>query len=180
MECVKQPADIKKSDMLKKFSIEIDKTNGKCPAGEKRGEENISINAIPVLSCEGACIRGEIARKAANIISKEKGFARGCHGELLTVPDSAIARWIKEAEKVVVIDGCFLKCHNRIFKNILDESKVCSFDALSYYGKYTEYFDSDSVSEDEIKLLAEDVASKIIYEYKGIKKNSVTTCGSCS
>ena len=66
--------------------------------------KNIREKKIPVLSCEGACIRGEIARLAANIVSREKSFARGCHGELITVPESSIARWIKTAEKVVLID----------------------------------------------------------------------------
>lgn len=152
-----------------KLFIEIDTTTGRCPAGEKRGEENISTKAIPVLSCEGGCIRGEIARTVANLISKEKGYARGCHGEFLTVPDSAIARWIRDAEKIVVIDGCFLKCHERIFKNIIDESKLRSFDALSYYGKYTEYFDADSVPEEERKQVAAEVAVKIVSD---IQKNS--------
>jgi uncharacterized metal-binding protein len=148
----------------KHFSITIDTTSGRCPAGEKRGHENNARRAIPVLSCEGACIRGEIARRIANILSKKDGYARGCHGELLTVPDSAIARWIKDSGKVVIVDGCFLKCHGRIFKNILDKSKLKNFDALSYYGKYTEFFDIDAVPEEELKKVASEVADKIFIE----------------
>jgi uncharacterized metal-binding protein len=180
MDCVKQDNCLKSDDSSVKFIIEIDKTNGCCPAGEKRGDENLLRNAIPVLSCEGACIRGEIARFAANLISKEEGYARGCHGEFLTVPDSAIGKWIRAAEKVVVVDGCFLKCHNRIFKNILDESKICSFDALSFYGKYTEYFDPDSVPEEELRQVAADVAGKIITDLGKNIAISDKTCCSCS
>lgn len=164
-----------------RITVEIDKTTGHCPAGEIRGNENIQRNAVPVLSCEGACIRGEIARTAANIIAKEKGFARGCHGEFLTVPDSAIARWIKNAKEVVVIDGCFLKCHERIFKNILDESKIRSFDALSYYKKYTEHFDIDAVPEEERKQVAAETASKILSDLKNKKESPAgSMCGTCS
>ena len=50
-----------------------------------------SIASIPVVSCEGACIRGEIARLAANYVAKRSNFKRGCHGELFTVPESKIA-----------------------------------------------------------------------------------------
>ena len=67
-------------------------TDGSCPIGEITGKKNISESKIPVLSCEGACIRGEIARLAANIVSKEQAYGRGCHGELITVPESAIAQ----------------------------------------------------------------------------------------
>jgi len=42
------------------------------------------------------------------MVAKKEPFRRGCHGELFTVPDSAIAQWVKNAEKVVLIDGCFL------------------------------------------------------------------------
>jgi protein-S-isoprenylcysteine O-methyltransferase Ste14 len=43
-------------------------------------------------------IRGGIAGLAANIISKNGSYERGCHGELVAVPDTAIARWIKGEE----------------------------------------------------------------------------------
>ncbi len=161
----------------KNFSVEVEKTGQHCPAGETRGRGNIKSNAIPVLSCEGACIRGEIARTAANILSKEKGYARGCHGELLTVPDSAIAKWIKGADQVVVIDGCFLKCHERIFKNILDESKIRSFDALSYYNRYTEHFDIDAVPASERRKTAEEVAAKILSDLESGREG--TGSGEC-
>jgi len=91
---------------------------------------------IPVLSCEGACIRGEIARLAANMVAKEEPFARACHGELLSVPDSAMAQWVKKADKVVVlIDGCFLRCHGRILEGLLRKENIVQFDALSVYKK---------------------------------------------
>ena len=107
---------MKKSDQ--QMIVKVDTTEAICPIGEIAGKKNISESNIPVISCEGACIRGEIARLAANNISKEPGYARGCHGELITVPDSAIAQWMKTAEKVVLIDGCFLRCQGRIIENI--------------------------------------------------------------
>ncbi len=74
------------------FTVEISKTDGTCPVGEKVGSGNLEEAKIPVLSCEGACIRGEIARLAAHLVAKEEPYRRGCHGELFTVPGSAIAQ----------------------------------------------------------------------------------------
>ena len=144
------------------FAVQVQRTNGHCPIGETVGERNIQQGRIPVLSCEGGCIRGEIARLAANLVAKEAGFARGCHGELVTVPDSAIARWIRTAEKVVLIDGCFLSCHGRILEGLLDGKKLAAFDALAVYRKYTDVFDIDDVPEEERKAAARQVADSVL------------------
>ena len=143
-------------------AIEISKTDGTCPIGEITGKSNIADSKIPVLSCEGACIRGEIARLAANIISREDSFGRGCHGELITVPDSAIARWILNAEKVLLIDGCFLRCHGRILENMIAEDKLVQFDALSFYKKYNDIFNAEDVPEAERKQVAQSVADWVL------------------
>jgi len=148
-------------------TIQLNTTNAICPIGEMTGKKNIDESKIPVLSCEGACIRGEIARLAANIISRKGPYARGCHGELMTVPESSIARWIKTAEKVVLIDGCFLRCHGRIFENIIDREKLIQFDALSHYNRYTDIFDYDEVPEVERKEVAQSVADWIIASLNG-------------
>ncbi len=143
-------------------NIQLSTTDGICPIGEITGNKNIKESKIPVLSCEGACIRGEIARLAASIIAKDESFGRGCHGELITVPDSAIARWIREAEKVVLIDGCFLRCHGRILENIIDKEKLVQFDALSHYNRYTDIFDYDQVPEEERWKVAHSVAHWVL------------------
>jgi len=149
-------------DSANSFGVEVQKTDGHCPIGETVGKRNIKEKRIPVLSCEGGCIRGEIARLAANMVSKEVGFARGCHGELVTVPDSAISQWIRGAEKVILIDGCFLSCHGRILEGLLKKDQLVQFDALKVYRKYTDIFDIDEVSEAERKKAARQVADSIL------------------
>lgn len=146
------------------FSIMVNSTKGTCPIGERMGKQNLEESKIPVLSCEGACIRGEIARLAAHMVAKENGYARACHGELLTVPHSAISHWVKAAQEVVLIDGCFLHCHGRALKNLIAEDKLIVFDALPMYKKYTDIFDIDDVPETERKEVARMVADKIITE----------------
>lgn len=144
------------------FTLQVKKTSAKCPIGETVGQENLKNNKIPVLSCEGACIRGEIARLAANFVAKEGPCRRACHGELFAVPDSAMAQWVAAAEKVVLIDGCFLHCHGRILEGLIKKDRLVQFDALSHYKKYTDRFDIDSVPEDERKAVARDVANWVL------------------
>jgi len=144
------------------LKLEVTNTNKKCSVGEKVGSKNLENNKIPVISCEGACIRGEIARLAANLVAKEEPFRRACHGELFAVPDSSMSEWIKKSEKTVLIDGCFLRCHGRIIENLIGEENLIQFDALSYYKKYTDSFDIDSVPEEERKKTAQFVAERIL------------------
>ncbi len=151
---------MKKRDEV--FTLAVTDTDRKCEVGEKVGYQNIQAKKTPVISCEGACIRGEIARLAANIVAKEDQYRRACHGELLTIPQSSMAEWIKEADKIVLIDGCFLRCHGRILENLVGKEDLIQFDALKFYGKYTDRYDIDSVPEEERKATARLVADKIL------------------
>jgi hypothetical protein len=78
-----------------------------------------------------------------------------------------MARWAKAAEKVVVIDGCFLKCHGRALKNLVGAEKLIQFDALKLYRKYTDIFLMDDVPEAERREVAREVAEKISVMLKG-------------
>lgn len=160
-----------------RFSILVDEARGTCAVGEQQGLQNQREKKIPVISCEGACIRGEIARLAANMVAKEEPYRRGCHGELFTVPASAIALWSKSAAKVVVIDGCFLQCHGRILKNLIPAEKIAQFDALSMYGKYTDLFDIDAVPEEERKSTARQVADRVLADMACGRAASAAACG---
>ncbi len=148
------------------FALEVSGVKGLCPAGEAYAEKNRSERKIPVMSCEAPCIRGEIARLAANMVAAEEPFARCCHGETFAVPNSSMARWVKESDKVVMIDGCFLECHGRILKNQIDEEKVFHIDALKLHKKYSKIFEVDLVPESERKEVARQVADKILAQLK--------------
>lgn len=150
-------------DYTPEFAVEVEAVKGLCPVGEKYAREQIAARRTPVLTCEGPCIRGEIARLAGNLVAKEvPSLARACHGEAFFVPHSAMAAWVKNAEKVVMIDGCFLECHGRVLKNLVAEDKIVHIDALPLYKKYTDVFDTEDVPEEERRTAARQVADKII------------------
>lgn len=145
------------------FTLAVEGIKGVCPAGEVYAKRTIAEKKIPVFSCEGPCIRGEIARLAANLIAREvSAYARACHAETFLVPHSSMTQWVKGAEKAIVIDGCFLKCHGRVLKRLIGDHKVVHIDALPFYKKYTDIFLMDDVPEEERKATARQVADKII------------------
>jgi len=149
------------------FSLAVQGVKGSCPVGETYAKQQIAKRTMPVLSCEGPCIRGEIARLAANLIAREvPRLARACHAEAFLVPHSSMTAWIKGAQKSVMIDGCFLQCHGRVLSKLVGEEKVIHFDALPLYRKYTDVFLMDDVPEEERKAVARQVADKIIAKLK--------------
>jgi len=165
------------------FAIEVEGMKAVCPLGEVVGKKMIAEEKIPVISCEGGCFRGEIARVAAHMVAKEKPYSRGCHGEMFTAPRSAMAAWAKKADKVVVIDGCFMHCHGRIMKNIVGHEKIIQFDALPMYNKDNKYSDTmlvDEIPEAERKDLARQVADKILVSLREgahYDSESQSSCG---
>ena len=143
------------------FSIDVSEVSGVCPAGEAYAQQQIAEKKTPVLACEGPCIRGEIARLAANIVTEETPYARCCYAEAFLVPHSSMTTWVKEADEVIVIDGCFLKCIGRVAENIVDKDKVVNIDAYPLYKEYTETFLYTDVPEDTRNQLAHQVADKV-------------------
>jgi uncharacterized metal-binding protein len=150
---------MKKNDA---FTLEVTSIDKVCAAGEIYGRQCQKEGKIPVFSCEGGCIKGEIARQTANLVAKNDGYARACHGELFSVPHADLAKWVREADKVVVIDGCSLFCHGRIAENIIDADKLININALPIHGKYADLMDVDDVEEEERKQTARETADKIL------------------
>lgn len=149
------------------FSLDVQGVKGFCPTGEVYAKRQRAAKKIPVLSCEGPCIRGEIARLAANLIAQElPSLARACHAEAFFVPHSAMASWVKRAGKVIMLDGCFLKCHGRVLKKLIGEKNVVHIEALPLYKKYMDVFLMEDVPEDERKRVARQVADKVIRKLK--------------
>ena len=144
------------------FSLAVEGVTGSCPSGEKWAEEKIARKAIPVLSCEGPCIRGDIARLAANQVAKDEPYARACYAETALVPHSAMARWVRQADKVLMIDGCFLRCVGRLMSSIVNPDAVVQIDTLKLHKKYSKVFHMDDVPESERKETAQRTVEQIL------------------
>ncbi len=145
------------------FSLNISEVKGICPAGELFAKQNIADKKTPVLTCEGPCIRGEIARLVGNIVTEEAPeYSRCCYAETFLVPHSTMTAWVKGAERVVVIDGCFLKCIGRITENVIDKEKMIHIDTNPMHKKYSDVFLYTDVPEKERKEVARQVADRVM------------------
>ena len=145
------------------FTLDVEGIAGSCPAGERYAAEQIAEKTTPVLSCEGPCVRGDIARMAANLVADEvPGLARACHAEAFFVPHSAMRQWVATADTAVMVDGCFLKCHGRVLSKLVPEERIVQFDALSFYRKHTDVFSMNAVPEAERRACARKVADGVI------------------
>jgi uncharacterized metal-binding protein len=145
------------------FSLNVEGVEGQCSVGEKHAKEAIAKSKIPVFSCDGPCIRGDIARLAANIVAREgENMGRACHGETFLVPHSGMARWVKESKKCIVIDGCFLNCHGRVLNKMIGKEKIIHIDALPLHKKFSNFFMMDEVPEAERNQTAREVADQIL------------------
>lgn len=145
------------------FNRAVSKISGNCKVGEEWSTSASNSGKIPVLSCEGPCAKGEIARRAAMLIPKLDGrFERACHGESFYVPHSTMAKWVTNADKVVMIDGCFLNCHGRVLENIVPMERIVHINAHAIHKEYGDTFSCDDVPEEEFNSLAALVAEETI------------------
>jgi hypothetical protein len=149
------------------FSLAVDGVTGACPAGERYANEQLARQSTPVLSCEGPCIRGEIARVAANLVAAEApGVARACHAEAFFVPHSAMHRWVTTAVHSVMIDGCFLQCHGRVLRNLVPTERVIHFDAFRIHRQYADVFSMDDVPAADREAAARKVADAVLAQLR--------------
>jgi len=145
------------------FSVSVEGIKGTYRPSEIYARNNITQGKIPVVSCEGPCIRGEIARLVANIVAeKVPSFARCCYAGAAFAPHSSMARWVKQAERVISIDGCPLKCHSRILQNLIDDERRIEIDALSFYDRYQDIFLYTEVPQAEREAVARELADGVI------------------
>ncbi len=77
-----------------------------------------------------------------------------------------MTRWVKDADKVVMLDGCFLKCLGRVLKNFVDKEKIIHIDTLPLHKKYGDVFLYTDVPEVEREEVAGHVADQILAQLK--------------
>lgn len=73
-----------------------------------------------------------------------------------------MASWIKSADRVVMIDGCFLQCHGRALKGLVPLQKIVELDSHPMPREYAKLFSMDDVPEQEREAVARQVAALIV------------------
>ena len=93
-----------------------------CPEGARYVEKFLAgPPRTAILACEGGCLKGEVARVAANMLAyklERDTSVRICLGDAVT-GESGFVKLLEEAPRVIVIEGCFLHCGSQIVKTRL-------------------------------------------------------------
>ncbi len=143
-------------------TVNIEKTRNTCPMCEDYAGKGLS-KPIVVMCCEGACLRGEIARQASNLICHRLApdkTVRLCLGGAFT-KDTGQRNMVKNDKRVIAVEGCFLECSSRMMKGVVPglEPEIIIADKLYDFDR--SLFGIDEMAEKEIKGHAEKVAKAI-------------------
>ncbi|MEN6341685.1 MAG: putative zinc-binding protein [Methanospirillum sp.] len=148
-------------------TVMIAKATGKCPACEDYAERNSTTpSKIAVMACEGACARGEVARRAANLVAHRLApdeTVRICLGGAFT-KDTGQRNLVRRAEKVIAIEGCFINCSSRMMAGVLPDLKPEIVRADLIYNLDLP-FGIDEVPDEMFTVYAYRVAEQAVREY---------------
>jgi len=148
-------------------TIEIRKIEGACGLCEEYSEKNSTTPPkIAILSCEGACARGEVSRRAANLIAHEMAkdeTVRICLGGAFT-KNTGQRNMVRRAERCLAIEGCFVSCATRMMQGVLPEFKPEVILADTLYEESLP-FGINEVSDETFSIYAQQVAEKIMAKY---------------
>ncbi len=144
-------------------TVRIEKTRNVCPMCEDYARAEVS-KPVVVMCCEGACLRGEIARQAANLLCHKMApdkTVRLCLGGAFT-KDTGQRGLLKNGQRTVALEGCFIECASRMMKGVIPDLKAEVIIADSLYDFDRSLFGIDQMPEAQIRVHAEEVARKVL------------------
>lgn len=148
-------------------TIQVKLTDQRCELGDAYAQKHLTTPPkVAVLSCEGMCLRGEVARRAANLIAHElapERTVRVCHGGLLET-SGGMRELVERADTVLLLDGCPLACGTRLLKGAFPQSKPTVVFTDRLFELDRPVFGVEEVAEADIKAYARIVAEKVIAE----------------
>lgn len=142
--------------------VRIEKAKNNCHLCDDYAERQ-KAKPVAVLCCEGACLRGEVARLAANILchslAPEK-TVRICLGGAFT-KDTGQRNLVRTAERVIAVEGCFVNCASRMISGVIEglDPELVIADRLYDFDR--RLFGIEEMSPEEIQAHARTVAEKM-------------------
>jgi uncharacterized metal-binding protein len=142
--------------------VRIKKAKGHCALCEGYAERHQN-KTIAIMSCDGACLRGEVSRQAANILCHElapEKTVRICLGGAFT-KDTGQRGLVRNSPRLIALEGCPVNCASRMMSGVIkgltpeivNTHQLCDIDK--------KLFGVDEMPPEEIRALARTVAEKI-------------------
>ncbi len=142
--------------------IRLPKTKVSCSQCETYSASQ-GAKPVVVMCCEGGCSRGEIARRAANLVcfrvAPEK-TARLCLGGAFT-KDTGQRKLARDARRLIAIEGCFIRCATRMMLGVIPELNPEVVVATDYYDLDPMPFGMDEISDQDADACAKKVADHL-------------------
>ncbi len=142
--------------------VRIEKAKNNCPLCDDYAERQ-KAKPVAVICCEGACLRGEVARQAANILchslAPEK-TVRICLGGAFT-KDTGQRDLVRNADRVIALEGCFVNCSSRMMNGVIEGLAPEVIIADRLYDFDRKLFGVEEMPPEEIQAHARNVAQKI-------------------
>jgi len=140
----------------------IEKTRNVCGLCENYARQN-AAKPVAVLCCDGACLRGEVARRAANILCHElapEKTARICLGGAFT-KNTGQRGLVRNASRLIALEGCFIDCASRMMRGVVESLRpeVIRVDGL--YECDESLFGINEMDDARITRLARAAAGRI-------------------
>lgn len=142
--------------------VRIEKTRNGCRLCEDYAERQKS-KPVAVMSCEGACLRGEVARQAANILTHSlapEKTVRICLGSAFT-KDTGQRALVRHAGRVIALEGCFVHCASRMMHGVIEGLTPEVVVADKLYDFDRRMFGIEEMPPEQIRAHARTVAQRI-------------------
>ena len=147
-------------------TVRIAKAKKSCQLCDNYADHH-KTKPIAVICCEGACLRGEVARQAANILCSKlapEKTVRICLGGAFT-KDTGQRDLVRQAPRLIAVEGCFTNCASRMMSGVIEglEPEVIVADRLYDFDR--SLFGADEMPPEEIQVHARTVADQILVLY---------------
>lgn len=146
--------------------VRIEKAKNNCHLCDEYADRQ-KEKPVAVMCCEGACLRGEIARQACNILchslAPEK-TVRICLGGAFT-KDTGQRNLVRKATRLIAVEGCFINCSSRMMNGVIEGLKPKVIIADKLYDFDQKLFGVEEMPHEEILAHARTVAEKIAVSY---------------
>lgn len=143
-------------------TVSIPKTDKSCSLCEDYSARQAG-KPVVVMCCEGGCLRGEIARQAANILCFElapEKTARLCLGGAFT-KDGGQRTLASKATRLIAIEGCPIECATRMMKGVAPGIAPQVVVADQMYDFDRRLFGINEMPEADIRAHAREVAAAV-------------------
>lgn len=142
--------------------VRIEKTRNSCRLCEDYSERQ-KFKPVAVMSCEGACLRGEVARRASNILCNSlapEKTVRICLGSAFT-KDTGQRALVRNAPRLIALEGCFINCSSRMMSGAIEGLTPEVINADRLYDFDRKLFGIEEMPDEQIRAHVLTVAQKI-------------------